>query len=1858
MATKKRATKKRPAAKSSKKSAKKQARSTTARSSLRKDAISKDVAPPKPALLTVGTPAEGASFTLKGPRASEQQPSLLQTTGTSPLAGVVDLKVKHEFRPAERGIAEDLAKQVAADDVIELEFSDGTCTWMRADEYRERFATGASRDVAQPELYVPATVSIPLAGPATRGVTSLVLKAVRVLGIDLHETSALLIANKVEKRKSLKRPGLGLYKCGFSNGFGLMPSDLTSANAGKPILVFLHGTLSSTWGSFGELWSQERSAELQQIRLTYGERVYGFEHETLAKSPLDNAIELVKALPKGTTVHLVSHSRGGLVGELLCRGCRRVEGVRTASGKKAGANGSSADGWVPTQAFTDDELALFDSKERAAQKKLLETLGELLDSKDIRVERFVRVACPALGTTLASGRLDRWLSIVGTVASKALPKSPISDVFEGLGEFVAAVLKERTDPAVLPGIEAMMPESPFIRMINWPQAVVDGELVVIAGDLDPDALWARLLSWISDRFYGGNHDLVVNTASMYGGANRTGTKLAGFFSGSAVNHFNYFRNADSSVVLVGALTTGKHPALKDFEPEVVDIARSIATRDGTPRPSVIFLPGIMGSELSVDGDGIWMDISDLAFGGFAKLAMGAKNVRPVEPFARFYGDLLRFLAATHRVIPFPYDWRLDPSIEAQRLSDLIEKELDAAEKSGQPVRIMAHSMGGLVTRAMIANHPRTWRRMCMHPGARFVMLGTPNGGSHSIPELVLGRSGTLKQLALLDLKNSAAELLDVILPMPGVLAMLPHDPRDDYFDTATWAAFKPHLDDDWKQPALSDLAAARKFRQLIDDSPLDGDRVLYVAGRAPQTISGIRIDTQQKKKDKRLVLEATNRGDGRVTWDSGIPTGIRTWYMDAIHGDLCSTEKCFDAIADLLMTGTTTRLPTTQPVQRGAGEVISTIEPTEPLYPDEVTLSAQLLGASPRRRVATKTLGAQVGVRVVHGDLAYASYPVMVGHYSGDTIISAEKALDKSLRGQLSQRLQLGLYPGPLSTNAIFVNPQLRKNGRTVPKGAIVVGLGMPGLLASSQLVQTLTRGLIEYVATWTSQGLPSNGSGASRELGVSALLIGSGMGGVETADSVAACLRAVLLANETLATAGHGARIATIEFIEVWQDRAYEAIVAFNKVEAEEPTLAGRLVFDRKLYRANGHRERQYFFEESGWWHRIHISGVDAGNLHRKGLQFSATTRKAQGSQQLLSVQRDQVDEFIEQAISSNEYDRATSRTLFELLLPNSFKDGSLAEDNLVLLVDEESAQYPWELLEDPLSSAGSQSEPFICRHGLLRQLASENGGATGQPSISNDVLIVGDPLSKFVELQGAQEEARVAAKTFEALGRYRVTLLERPRGKDVLASLFDRPYRVLHLAGHGVVNYQPNGSDPITGMVIGDGVYLTPHEIEQLRPIPELVFINCCHLGHINGDAARANQHRGYNRIAANLAQAFIQKGVRAVVAAGWAVGDAAASAFARQFYQQMLSGARFGDATLRARRYIYNQFPRDNTWGAYQCYGDPDYRLVMAAGSGASAWSFDSEEEEIADIELRLQTADDATTGQFLKRLDELAVTLKKKGQVGGSVALRLARAYWQGLNFENAVEFYRKALQADSQRCTLQDIEQFANLLARNAVDVVGRVSGADGKRKAEACLEEATKLLAWLTSSWEGTGSKTMERENLSASIYKRRAMIAEKKEAIRAAVAKMHEGYSQALALGKVEQGGAEELFYPTLNAIVAEMTLQWLGASDKMNGKLAARVAEAATMISGLNPTIPDFWLDIARIDCELLRTLANDAFAESVAEDFGTQYRELRVRSSRRDFGSVCDQIAFLKRMAEKSGQAGVAKGLTRTLDTMREA
>ena len=64
--------------------------------------------------------------------------------------------------------------------------------------------------------------------------------------------------------------------------------------------------------------------------------------------------------------------------------------------------------------------------------------------------------------------------------------------------------------------------------------------------------------------------------------------------------------------------------------------------------------------------------------------------------------------------------------------------------------------------------------------------------------------------------------------------------------------------------------------------------------------------------------------------------------------------------------------------------------------PDEAALAAAALGGPPPKVRRRKVEASPLRVSVMHGHLKFADWPVMVGHYKGDTIVSAEKVLDPS----------------------------------------------------------------------------------------------------------------------------------------------------------------------------------------------------------------------------------------------------------------------------------------------------------------------------------------------------------------------------------------------------------------------------------------------------------------------------------------------------------------------------------------------------------------------------------------------------------------------------------------------------------------------------------------------------------------------------------------------------------------------------------------------------------------------------------------------------------------------------------------------
>lgn len=324
--------------------------------------------------------------------------------------------------------------ELAPDDVLELELENGTRLLLAAED-AERYlgrASGRGEGVAGAIQVGPALrLSGPHlpAEPSRDGLGAWMLKALRVFRQGPAGMTALLAAGAFQDHQLEHRTGLQRLA---TDRWGLTPVARMPPSA-EPALLFLHGTASSSEGSFRALWGGDSEVDARaRIASAYGNRVYGFEHRSLTESPIANVLALVESLPEGARLHVVSHSRGGMLGELLARADR-----------------------LGAEPFTEADIRRFLAHAKRTGRvgfeqdgERLRALNRAMQARSLRVERFVRVAATARGTTLASGRLDRWASVMLNLFGKglaALPGTqPLAKGYELLQNFLLALVKQRS----------------------------------------------------------------------------------------------------------------------------------------------------------------------------------------------------------------------------------------------------------------------------------------------------------------------------------------------------------------------------------------------------------------------------------------------------------------------------------------------------------------------------------------------------------------------------------------------------------------------------------------------------------------------------------------------------------------------------------------------------------------------------------------------------------------------------------------------------------------------------------------------------------------------------------------------------------------------------------------------------------------------------------------------------------------------------------------------------------------------------------------------------------------------------------------------------------------------------------------------------------------------------------------------------------------------------------------------------------------------------------------------------------------------------------------------------------------------
>ena len=168
------------------------------------------------------------------------------------------------------------------------------------------------------------------------------------------------------------------------------------------------------------------------------------------------------------------------------------------------------------------------------------------------------------------------------------------------------------------------------------------------------------------------------------------------------------------------------------------------------RPITIFVPGILGSRLISDGTVVWGAVSTRSLDLFYtrgeeydselldKFEIFGIDVRS-QTYGTYFESKLSDLTSTGRFFPFSYDWRSSIVDSAARLDQFICKTYsEQINHLDGGVQIIAHSMGGLVTKLWLKDYyDRGCGKSEKVPLDGILFVGTPHYGSPKAVQAVI-----------------------------------------------------------------------------------------------------------------------------------------------------------------------------------------------------------------------------------------------------------------------------------------------------------------------------------------------------------------------------------------------------------------------------------------------------------------------------------------------------------------------------------------------------------------------------------------------------------------------------------------------------------------------------------------------------------------------------------------------------------------------------------------------------------------------------------------------------------------------------------------------------------------------------------------------------------------------------------------------------------------------------------------------------------------------------------------------------------------------------------------------------------------
>jgi len=281
----------------------------------------------------------------------------------------------------------------------------------------------------------------------------------------------------------------------------------------------------------------------------------------------------------------------------------------------------------------------------------------------------------------------------------------------------------------------------------------------------------------------------------------------------------------------------------------------------------------------------------------------------------------------------------------------------------------------------------------------------------------------------------------------------------------------------------------------------------------------------------------------------------------------------------------------------------------------------------------------------------------------------------------------------------------------------------------------------------------------------------------------------------------------------------------------------------------------------------------------------------------------------------------KKTGQLLWDNLLTRTVKDKLKAANilNLILSIDEELINIPWELLYDGNS--------FLCLKFNLGRLVRTKEQLTPPQYRSftsvPKMLILANPTNdlKSAYLEGVFIRNQFDRKRRQIIIDFKSTNIDTLYVKK---NLYD--YDIVHFAGH--CEYEAERPQD-SGWVLSDARFSASDILAMSATVtlPTLVFSNACYSAKANTNLLDID----YQKKSYSLASAFLFSGVRHYIGSIRKIEDENSLAFSKEFYSQLISGKSVGESLRLSRLKSVNEFGMQNfAWTSYLLYGDPNFVL----------------------------------------------------------------------------------------------------------------------------------------------------------------------------------------------------------------------------------------------------------------------------------------------------------------------------------------